>query len=99
MSSFFLSHNIVITWKSALQKKSKELCLFFFFPLESIHDMKKTRKHWQPGAPQTLLNFLAGADITSACPTMAGNELGEKVLAFIESSEHLKFSQTEFIHT
>ncbi|NXQ34572.1 NEK5 kinase, partial [Alaudala cheleensis] len=41
---------------------------------ESVHDMKKPRKHWQPGAPQTLLNFLAGADVTSACPTMAGNE-------------------------
>ncbi|NXT09261.1 NEK5 kinase, partial [Prunella fulvescens] len=44
------------------------------YPTESIHDMKKPRKHWQPGAPQTLLNFLAGADVTSACPTMAGNE-------------------------
>ncbi|NWT82651.1 NEK5 kinase, partial [Lanius ludovicianus] len=43
-------------------------------PKEYIHHMKKTRKLWQPGAPQTLLNFLAGADITSACPTMAGNE-------------------------
>ncbi|NXP38419.1 NEK5 kinase, partial [Leiothrix lutea] len=43
-------------------------------PTESIHDMKKPRKHWQPGAPQTLLNFLAGADVTSTCPTMAGNE-------------------------
>ncbi|NXR59154.1 NEK5 kinase, partial [Rhadina sibilatrix] len=43
-------------------------------PAESIHDMKKPRKHWQPGAPQTLLNFLAGADVISACPTMAGNE-------------------------
>ncbi|NWR14700.1 NEK5 kinase, partial [Emberiza fucata] len=44
------------------------------YPTESIHDMKKPRKHWQAGAPQTLLNFLAGADVTSACPTMAGNE-------------------------
>ncbi|NXD95107.1 NEK5 kinase, partial [Chaetorhynchus papuensis] len=44
------------------------------YPTESIHDIKKTRKHWQPGAPQTLLNFLAGADVTSACPTVAGNE-------------------------
>ncbi|NWI77008.1 NEK5 kinase, partial [Dryoscopus gambensis] len=44
------------------------------YSTESIHDMKKPRKHWQPGAPQTLLNFLAGADVTSACPTMAGNE-------------------------
>ncbi|NXL71007.1 NEK5 kinase, partial [Leptocoma aspasia] len=44
------------------------------YPTESIHDVKKPRKHWQPGAPQTLLNFLAGADVTSACPTMTGNE-------------------------
>ncbi|NWV67732.1 NEK5 kinase, partial [Malurus elegans] len=40
----------------------------------AIPDTKKTRKHWQAGAPQTLLNFLADADVTSACPTMAGNE-------------------------
>ncbi|NXN82491.1 NEK5 kinase, partial [Bombycilla garrulus] len=44
------------------------------YPTESIHCMKKPRKHWQPGAPQTLLNFLADADVTPACPTMAGNE-------------------------
>ncbi|KAI1241895.1 hypothetical protein IHE44_0005399 [Lamprotornis superbus] len=50
------------------------------YPTESIHDMKKPRKHWQPGAPQTLLNFLAGADVTSACPTMAGNELADHVI-------------------
>ncbi|XP_041870223.1 serine/threonine-protein kinase Nek5 isoform X1 [Corvus kubaryi] len=46
------------------------------YPTESIHCMKKNRKHWQPGAPQTLLDVLAGADVPSACPTMAGNELG-----------------------
>ncbi|XP_077029842.1 serine/threonine-protein kinase Nek5 isoform X3 [Agelaius phoeniceus] len=50
------------------------------YPTESIHDMKKPRKHWQPGAPQTLLNFLAGADVTSACPTMTGNELAHHVI-------------------
>ncbi|XP_058711294.1 serine/threonine-protein kinase Nek5 [Poecile atricapillus] len=45
------------------------------YPTESIYDMKKPRKHWQTGAPQTLLNFLADADVTSACPTTAENEL------------------------
>ncbi|XP_053791482.1 serine/threonine-protein kinase Nek5 isoform X1 [Vidua chalybeata] len=50
------------------------------YPKESIHDVKKPRKHWQPGAPQTLLNFLAGADVTSACPTMTGNELAHHVI-------------------
>ncbi|NXY21146.1 NEK5 kinase, partial [Atrichornis clamosus] len=41
--------------------------------------MIKTRKHWQAEAPQTLLNILADADVTSACPTLAENELGKKV--------------------
>ncbi|NWU14583.1 NEK5 kinase, partial [Cephalopterus ornatus] len=44
-----------------------------------IDDTKKPRKHWQAGAPQTLLNFLANADVTSLCPTLAENELGKKV--------------------
>ncbi|KAF1608035.1 Serine/threonine-protein kinase Nek5, partial [Eudyptes chrysolophus] len=44
-----------------------------------IDDTKENRKHWQAGAPQTLLNFLADADVTSVCPTMAENELGKKV--------------------
>ncbi|NXP19695.1 NEK5 kinase, partial [Scytalopus superciliaris] len=39
-----------------------------------IDDTKNPRKHWQAGAPQTLLNFLAAADVTSLCPTMAENE-------------------------
>ncbi|XP_030056298.1 serine/threonine-protein kinase Nek5 isoform X2 [Microcaecilia unicolor] len=34
-------------------------------------DAEGNRKHWKAGAPQTLLHFLAGADILSACPTMA----------------------------
>ncbi|NWQ65154.1 NEK5 kinase, partial [Neopipo cinnamomea] len=42
-------------------------------------DTKKPRKHWQVGAPQTLLSFLADADVTSLCPTMAEDELGKKV--------------------
>ncbi|NXS48230.1 NEK5 kinase, partial [Balaeniceps rex] len=44
-----------------------------------IGDTKENRKHWQAGAPQTLLSFLADADVTSVCPTMAENELGKKV--------------------
>ncbi|NXY75862.1 NEK5 kinase, partial [Glareola pratincola] len=44
-----------------------------------IDDKKENRKHWQAEAPQTLLNFLADADVTSVCPTMAENELGKKV--------------------
>ncbi|NXH68825.1 NEK5 kinase, partial [Hydrobates tethys] len=40
---------------------------------------RENRKHWQAEAPQTLLNFLAAAAVTSVCPTMAENELGKKV--------------------
>ncbi|NXK20121.1 NEK5 kinase, partial [Arenaria interpres] len=39
-----------------------------------IDDTKENRRHWQAGAPQTLLNFLADADVTSVCPTMAESE-------------------------
>ncbi|XP_063189692.1 serine/threonine-protein kinase Nek5 [Chroicocephalus ridibundus] len=45
-----------------------------------IGDKKENRKHWQGGAPQTLLNFLADADVTSVCPTMAENELADHAI-------------------
>ncbi|KAM9300365.1 serine/threonine-protein kinase Nek5 [Morus bassanus] len=45
-----------------------------------IGDIKENRKHWQAGAPQTLLNFLADADVTSVCPTMAENELADRAV-------------------
>ncbi|XP_064908772.1 serine/threonine-protein kinase Nek5 isoform X3 [Columba livia] len=44
---------------------------------DDIDDMKENRKHWQAEAPQTLLNILADADVTSRCPTVAENELAE----------------------
>ncbi|KFP98643.1 Serine/threonine-protein kinase Nek5, partial [Haliaeetus albicilla] len=56
-----------------------------------IDNMKEKRKHWQAGAPQMLLNFVADADVTPVCPTVAENELGKKVLVFSESRELLKF--------
>ncbi|KFQ82149.1 Serine/threonine-protein kinase Nek5, partial [Phoenicopterus ruber ruber] len=45
-----------------------------------IDDMKENRKHWQAGPPQTLLNFLADADVTSVCPTTAENELADHAI-------------------
>ncbi|KAM6316744.1 serine/threonine-protein kinase Nek5 [Aegotheles albertisi] len=42
-----------------------------------IDNTKKPRKHWQARTPQTLLNFLANADVTSVCSTMAENELAD----------------------
>ncbi|XP_010085512.1 PREDICTED: serine/threonine-protein kinase Nek5-like, partial [Pterocles gutturalis] len=45
-----------------------------------IGDTKENRRHWQAGAPQTLLNFLTDADVTSVCPTMAENELADSAI-------------------
>ncbi|KAM6341937.1 serine/threonine-protein kinase Nek5-like [Podargus strigoides] len=45
-----------------------------------IDDIKENRKHWQAGAPQTLLNFLADADVTSVCPTVTENELADRAI-------------------
>ncbi|XP_061876448.1 serine/threonine-protein kinase Nek5 [Colius striatus] len=55
-----------------------------------IDDMKENRKHWQAGAPQTLLSFLAGADVTSVCPTMAENELADHAILPEDIPEHRK---------
>ncbi|XP_075448123.1 serine/threonine-protein kinase Nek5 isoform X2 [Ascaphus truei] len=41
----------------------------------SDHTSVDHRKQWTPGTPQTLLHFLAAADITSVCNTMAELEL------------------------
>ncbi|KAM7065477.1 serine/threonine-protein kinase Nek5 isoform 2-T2 [Acridotheres tristis] len=81
-----LKEKLVEVYENHTDRALEKLC---DYPTESIHDMKKPRRHWQPGAPQTLLNFLAGADVTSACPTMPGNELGGKVSAFSESTDHV----------
>ncbi|XP_075598018.1 serine/threonine-protein kinase Nek5 isoform X1 [Balearica regulorum gibbericeps] len=45
-----------------------------------VDDRKENRKRWQAGASQTLLNFLADADVTSVCPTMAENELDDHAI-------------------
>ncbi|XP_014821642.1 PREDICTED: serine/threonine-protein kinase Nek5 [Calidris pugnax] len=55
-----------------------------------IDDTKENRKHWQAGAPQTLLNFLADADVTSVCPTMAENELADHAILPEEIPENRK---------
>uniref|UniRef100_A0A672TS65 Uncharacterized protein n=2 Tax=Strigops habroptila TaxID=2489341 RepID=A0A672TS65_STRHB len=45
-----------------------------------IDDRKENRKHWQAGAPQTLLKFSADADLTSVYPAMAANELADRAV-------------------
>ncbi|XP_072785548.1 serine/threonine-protein kinase Nek5 isoform X3 [Taeniopygia guttata] len=72
-----LKEKLVEVYENHTDRALEKLC---DYPKESIHDTKKPRKHWEPGAPQTLLNLLAGADVTSACTTMAGNELAHHVI-------------------
>ncbi|KAF1478045.1 Serine/threonine-protein kinase Nek5, partial [Eudyptula minor novaehollandiae] len=73
-----LKEKLVEVYEDYMDKTLEELS---GYQTEShdIDDTKENRKHWQAGAPQTLLNFLADADVTSVCPTMAENELGKKV--------------------
>ncbi|KAJ6659229.1 hypothetical protein lerEdw1_019275 [Lerista edwardsae] len=51
-------------------------------------DATVNRKHWQDAAPNTLLNLLDNADITSVCPTMA--EVGQVIIMPSEFSENRK---------
>ncbi|NXG08268.1 NEK5 kinase, partial [Sakesphorus luctuosus] len=73
-----LKEKLVEVYENHTDRALEEL---FGYQTESndIDHTKPPRKHWQTGAPQTLLNFLADADVTSVCPTMAENELGKKV--------------------
>ncbi|XP_025929477.1 serine/threonine-protein kinase Nek5 [Apteryx rowi] len=55
-----------------------------------IGDTKENRKHWQAEAPQTLLNVLADADVTSVSPTMTENELADHVILPEDTPENRK---------
>ncbi|NXN31642.1 NEK5 kinase, partial [Nycticryphes semicollaris] len=73
-----LQEKLVEVYEDHVDRALKELS---GYQAESndIVDTKESRKRWQARAPQTLLNFLADADVTSVCPTMAENELGKKI--------------------
>ncbi|NXT39596.1 NEK5 kinase, partial [Pelecanoides urinatrix] len=73
-----LKQKLVEVYEDHMDKALEELS-GYHTESNDIGDAKENRKHWQAGAPQTLLNFLANADVTSVCPTMAENELGKKV--------------------
>ncbi|XP_035179552.1 serine/threonine-protein kinase Nek5 isoform X2 [Oxyura jamaicensis] len=52
-------------------------------------DTEEHRKQWQTGTPQTLLNFLANADVTSVHP-MAENEFSDHVILPEDITENRK---------
>ncbi|XP_009880686.1 PREDICTED: serine/threonine-protein kinase Nek5 [Charadrius vociferus] len=71
-----LKEKLVEVYEDHVDRALEEL---YGYQAESndIDDTKGNRKHWQAGAPQTLLNFLADADVTSVCPTMVEDELAK----------------------
>ncbi|EMP28027.1 Serine/threonine-protein kinase Nek5 [Chelonia mydas] len=52
----------------------------------NIDNAMEIRKQWQVRVPQTLLDFLAEADVTSVCPTMAESELAGQVVVVPEET-------------
>ncbi|KAM9020293.1 serine/threonine-protein kinase Nek5 [Ara ararauna] len=71
-----LKENLVEVYENHVERALEELSAY---QTESndMEDRKENRKHWQAGAPQAPLNFLADADVTSVLPAMAENELAD----------------------
>ncbi|XP_062438488.1 serine/threonine-protein kinase Nek5 [Rhea pennata] len=55
-----------------------------------VSDTKENRKHWQAGAPQTLLNVLTDGDVTSVSPTITENELADHLILPEDTPENRK---------
>uniref|UniRef100_A0A8C6JQR9 Uncharacterized protein n=1 Tax=Melopsittacus undulatus TaxID=13146 RepID=A0A8C6JQR9_MELUD len=71
-----LKENLVEVYEDHVERALEELSAYQT-EYNYIDDRKENRKHWQAGAPQTPLNFLADADVTSVLPAMAENELAD----------------------
>uniref|UniRef100_A0ABM5GLE6 non-specific serine/threonine protein kinase n=1 Tax=Pogona vitticeps TaxID=103695 RepID=A0ABM5GLE6_9SAUR len=63
--------------ESYIDKALEEVC-HWKLAVDREGDSTETRKHWKASAPQTLLNLLEKADITSVCPTM--EEVGQVIM-------------------
>ncbi|XP_064413013.1 serine/threonine-protein kinase Nek5 [Latimeria chalumnae] len=50
----------------------------------------ENRKQWEQGPPQTLLNVLADAEVTSTCSTLAAGDLGQVI---VMAEENLRSRQ------
>ncbi|XP_019385535.1 PREDICTED: serine/threonine-protein kinase Nek5 isoform X3 [Crocodylus porosus] len=51
-----------------------------------VDNFLENRKQWQAEAPQTVLNFLADAEVTSVCSTMDGDELAGQIIVMPEET-------------
>ncbi|XP_061313412.1 serine/threonine-protein kinase Nek5 isoform X4 [Pezoporus flaviventris] len=71
-----LKENLVEVYEDHVERALEELSAYQA-EYNDIDDRKENRKRWQAGAPQTPLNFLADADVTSALPATAEIELAD----------------------
>uniref|UniRef100_H2ZV00 non-specific serine/threonine protein kinase n=1 Tax=Latimeria chalumnae TaxID=7897 RepID=H2ZV00_LATCH len=55
-----------------------------------VYTDKENRKQWEQGPPQTLLNVLADAEVTSTCSTLAAGDLGQVI---VMAEENLRSRQ------
>ncbi|XP_008113878.2 serine/threonine-protein kinase Nek5 isoform X1 [Anolis carolinensis] len=86
-----LKKNLSNSYGNNIDKALEELC---YWEIDGDHedDAPVNRKHWKALAPQTLLNLLKNADITSVCPTM--EEVGQGVILPLDLPENRrKWSQ------
>ncbi|XP_042301521.1 serine/threonine-protein kinase Nek5 isoform X2 [Sceloporus undulatus] len=64
-----LKKNLKNNYDNIIDKALEELCCWKM-DCDSEDVATVNRKHWKASAPQTILNLLENADITSVCPTM-----------------------------
>nr|XP_060642795.1 serine/threonine-protein kinase Nek5 [Anolis sagrei ordinatus] len=86
-----LKKNLSNSYDNNIDKALEELC-YWEIDADNEDDAPVNRKHWKASAPQTLLNLLKNADITSVCPTM--EEVGQGVILPLDLPENRrKWSQ------
>ncbi|XP_060642795.2 serine/threonine-protein kinase Nek5 [Anolis sagrei] len=86
-----LKKNMSNSYDNNIDKALEELC-YWEIDADNEDDAPVNRKHWKASAPQTLLNLLKNADITSVCPTM--EEVGQGVILPLDLPENRrKWSQ------
>ncbi|KAH0621931.1 hypothetical protein JD844_023682 [Phrynosoma platyrhinos] len=86
-----LKKNLRNNYDNNIDKALEKLC-YWEIDGDSEGDAPVNRKHWKASAPQTLLNLLENADITSVCPTM--EEVDQVVTLPLEPPENRrKWSQ------
>ncbi|XP_019346933.1 serine/threonine-protein kinase Nek5 isoform X4 [Alligator mississippiensis] len=80
-----LKEKLVNVYEDHTDRALEELCCQET-DADVVDNFLENRKQWQAEVPQTLLNFLADADVTSVCPTMDGDELAGQIIVMPEET-------------